>query len=65
MSEDGCLDVRNTLLYQHSLRIQQEVDLHKWYESEKQHHDIGYERAWIDWIIFVKDKTNLGLKKSV
>jgi len=55
VSGDGVIDVKNTLLYKHSLRIHQEVDLHKWYESEKQHHDIGYEKAWINWMIFVKE----------
>lgn len=55
MSGDGVLDIKNTLLYKHSLYINKEVNLHKWYQSEKEHQDIGYERAWMDWMIFIKD----------
>jgi len=31
--------------------MKHEIQLHKWYESEKAGHDIGWERATVDWMI--------------
>ncbi len=31
--------------------IKKDVELHKWYESEKRGYDIGWNRAYIDWLI--------------
>lgn len=31
--------------------MKSEILLHKWYESEKAGHDIGWERASVDWMI--------------
>jgi hypothetical protein len=41
---------RGTLLFRNWEEIKKEVLLHKWYESEKAGHDIGWERAMIDWM---------------
>ena len=43
--------VKNSCLYNRWQRIKQEILLHKWYESEKAGHDIGWERAAADWWI--------------
>lgn len=43
--------VRNTRLYRHWEEMKREIQLHKWYESEKAGYDIGWERAAIDWMI--------------
>ena len=48
-SKDDLL--RNSLLYQHAQAQRQEVLKHKWYESERAGHDIGFERALTDWLI--------------
>ena len=41
--------VKNSRLYAHWQEIKNEILLHKWYESEKAGHDIGWERAAVDW----------------
>jgi hypothetical protein len=43
--------VRNTRLFREWEGIKREIQLHKWYESEKAGHDIGWERATVDWMI--------------
>ncbi len=37
-------------LYQEFLAEREEILRHKWIESEKAGHDIGFERALMDWI---------------
>ncbi len=37
-------------LYQEFLAERDEILRHKWIESEKVGHDIGFERALLDWI---------------
>ena len=32
------------------VRVRKEIDKHKWIESEKAGHDIGFEKAAEDWI---------------
>ena len=51
--ENGAADqwVRNTRLFREWEGMKREIQLHKWYESEKAGHDIGWERATIDWMI--------------
>jgi len=43
--------VRNTRLFRRWEEMKQQIQLHKWYESEKAGHDIGWERATVDWMI--------------
>jgi hypothetical protein len=40
-----------TSLYQEFLAEREEILKHKWIESEKAGHDIGFERALADWIV--------------
>lgn len=47
---DACW-LRNTLLFQRWEEMKREILLHKWYESEKAGHDIGWERAAVDWMV--------------
>ena len=58
MNTDGCdcvkvnmLEswVKNSRLFCHWQEIKHEILLHKWYESEKAGHDIGWERAAASW----------------
>jgi hypothetical protein len=37
-------------LYQKFIFIREEIMKHKWIESEKQNHDIGFESALVDWV---------------
>ena len=41
--------VKNTRLVSRWQAIRHEIELHKWYESEKAGHDIGWERAAASW----------------
>jgi hypothetical protein len=42
--------VRESLLFRrHSSRLR-DVHAHKWFESEKAGHDVGFSHALIDWI---------------
>jgi len=43
--------VRRTFLFRTWQCVRQEIERHKWYESEKAGYDIGWERAAIDWMI--------------
>jgi hypothetical protein len=42
---------QKSALYQEFLAEREEILRHKWIESEKQGHDIGFEKALLDWII--------------
>ena len=48
--EDGSL-VRNSMLYREFLAEREEILRHKWIESEKAGHDIGFEKALLDWVM--------------
>ena len=43
--------VRNTRLFRQWEDAKQEIQVHKWYKSEQAGHDIGWERASVDWLI--------------
>ena len=43
--------VRDSLLYKEFLVEREEILRHKWIESEKAGHDIGFEKALLDWIV--------------
>lgn len=42
--------VERSSLYQEFLAEREAILRHKWIESEKAGHDIGFERALLDWI---------------
>jgi hypothetical protein len=48
--------VKNSSLYKEFQAEREEILKHKWIESEKAGHDIGFERALTDWIM--KYRTN-------
>lgn len=41
----------NSVLYKEFLAEREEILRHKWIESEKAGHDIGFEKALLDWIV--------------
>lgn len=43
--------VRNSMLYREFLAEREEILRHKWLESEKAGHDIGFEKALLDWVL--------------
>ena len=49
--QTGSEMLRNSTLYREFLAEREEIMRHKWIESEKAGHDIGFERALIDWIV--------------
>lgn len=48
--------VRNSSLYREFQAERDEILRHKWIESEKAGHDIGFERALTDWIVRHRSK---------
>jgi len=46
-SSDNVL--RNSQLYKDFLREREEILRHKWYMSEREGRDVGFERALLDW----------------
>lgn len=49
--DEGVDLVRNSMLYREFLAEREEILRHKWIESEKAGHDIGFERALLDWVM--------------
>lgn len=39
------------MLYREFLAEREEILRHKWIESEKAGHDIGFEKALLDWVM--------------
>ncbi len=48
--------LRGSSLYREFQAEREEILKHKWIESEKAGHDIGFERALTDWIIKHRSK---------
>ena len=42
---------KNSALYREFLAERDEILRHKWIESEKVGHDIGFEKALLDWVV--------------
>lgn len=48
--------MRRSSLYREFQAEREEILKHKWIESEKAGHDIGFERALTDWIVKHRSK---------
>ncbi|WYJ06683.1 DUF4032 domain-containing protein [Opitutia bacterium KCR 482] len=48
--------LRRSSVYREFLAEREEILKHKWLESEKAGHDIGYDRALLDWIMNHREK---------
>jgi hypothetical protein len=55
-SSNGQDLVRRSSLYREFEAEKEEIMKHKWIESQKAGHDIGFERALTDWIIKHRSK---------
>jgi hypothetical protein len=56
--------VERSNLYQEFLAERDEILRHKWLESEKAGHDIGFERALLDWIRNHRDAWRTGRRPA-
>lgn len=54
MKTTGILE--NSALYQEFLKEREEILKHKWLESEKVGHDIGFEKALLSWVFNHREK---------
>ena len=43
--------LKDSVVYQEFLAERDEILRHKWLESEKAGHDIGFDRALTDWVV--------------
>jgi len=50
------LEVQNTELYRRFLEERQCILENKWYMSEREGRDVGFERALIDWVTHFRNK---------
>lgn len=50
------MNIKNTSIYKEHIALCEEVNKHKWYESEKAGKDIGWAQALIDWTFKFKTK---------
>ena len=48
--------LKNSTLYREFQAEREEILKHKWLESEKVGHDIGFEHALTDWIVKYRSK---------
>lgn len=51
VEEDQDTLLQRSAIYREFLAEREEILKHKWLESEKAGHDIGFERALLDWIV--------------
>ena len=51
MSNPDTTLLHESLLYREFLAEREEIMRHKWIESQKAGHDIGFEKALLDWIV--------------
>ncbi len=57
--------VKDSLLYREFLAERDEILRHKWIESEKAGHDIGFEKALLDWILRYRSNWRLQRHQEV
>jgi len=50
------VNVKTSSVYKEYLAMKEEIDKHKWYESEKAGYDIGFAKALLNWTMKYKTK---------
>lgn len=50
------LVLQNSDLYKRFLNEREEILKNKWYMSEREGQDVGFERALIDWVTYHRSK---------
>ncbi len=43
------MNVKQSAIYKEYLAMREEIDKHKWYESERRGYDVGFTWALFDW----------------
>ena len=51
ITDDDSQLVKESSLYKEFLAEREEIMRHQWFESEKAGHDVGFEKALLDWIV--------------
>ena len=46
------VDCKQSYVYREFMEMREEILKHKWIESQKAGRDVGFEWAFIDWMIF-------------
>ena len=54
--------LKGSRLYQEFLAEREEINRHKYFESEKAGYDVGFEKALLDWLI--KHRVNWRQKRA-
>lgn len=57
--------VKESLLYKEFLAEREEILRHKWYESEKAGHDVGFEKALLDWVVKHRGAWRAGRQRNL
>ena len=55
---------KSSALYREFLLEREEILKHKWLESEKVGHDIGFEKALLDWIVKYRARWRASRQKN-
>ena len=58
------MNVTESSIYKEYLALREEVNKHKWYESERAGKDVGWAQALIDWTMKFKSKWMQERKKN-
>lgn len=48
--------IKNTDLYKRFIEERDQILLNKWFMSEKEGQDVGFERALLNWVSYHRDK---------
>jgi hypothetical protein len=58
------VNVQETSIYKEYLALKEEVNKHKWYESERAGRDVGFVWALVDWTMKFKTQWIQERKKN-
>ena len=50
------MNVKQSAIYKEYLAMREEIDKHKWYESERRGYDVAFALALFDWTMKFKSK---------
>ena len=50
------MNVKQSAIYKEYLAMREEIDKHKWYETEKAGYDVGFVWALFDWTLKFKSE---------
>jgi hypothetical protein len=50
------VNVKQSAIYKEYLAMREEIEKHKWYESERRGYDVGFTWALFDWTLKFKSR---------